>query len=628
MGGVVIARAPDGARRPWAQVPLPPPQAPRERNLVAQELVALVVAVVGPVVRSAAIPGSRTLLVLGVGLLCSLALAVLPERWWPARLMVPVAAAAAMWVPEGQLLAVWLATGLGLSDWVVRRRRPLPFVPPASTGALAPVILLLTLAAWRGHDTASGPEPLLFVAVAVMVTAVGVATGGRLDRWASTFGHVVGRGVSRVVFALLGILVIPLPWAVRHLLRVDPLQTPPSSTAWLARSRIATQPVQPWVRESVALAGSPWRRVRSALVAPLCIVALLGAVMGVGRAVASSVPDGPPNALASASPDDRIPAAFEGAAWYPEYRDDFNWIMQQTVAWRPLHPRRLADVRTRHVNVEGGFRRSWSPPPCEECPTLTVWLFGGSTTFGLGQRDGHTIASELARTAWAAGRRLVVENRGMPGQVHWTEAQRFAWDLTVDPAPDMVLFYDGANELWSVQHLNNERLGDIEEPVEPLTEDIWRGLRGDPLPEVPAGPPGAQLVEPERVEPLDPEELGALAVRRYERSRKISADAAQANDVTIRWFWQPSRLSRPPVEGEPFSDKDNEQYLRDFYRGAESRVPDGVGDLTDVFDDVEAPLFSDEVHHNEVGARIVAEAIWATIEAEVDGLLAKEEASG
>lgn len=608
-------------RSGWNQVPLLPPKGGRGLSVVEREALALVVAIGGPLVRSTVIPDSRPVLVLAVGALSTLLLAMTPERHWPLRLLVPLGAAAVVWVPEGQLMAAWIAIGIGLSDWVVRRRRPLPFVPAASEGAVAPVLVLLALAAWRGHDTNSAFAPLILAVLAVVVTGIGVLTGGRLDHWAAAFGRAVGRVVSRVVFVVLGVVMIPLPWVVRRGLRVDPLELPLGPTAWLSRSRTPAQASQPWVREPVIRGGSLWWRARSALVAPICVAVLFGSIVGFRQLTAGPTSAAPatPNALnAETMPDDGIPAAYVGADWYPEYRDDFNWIMQQTVAWRPLHPRRLADVRTRHVNVEGGFRRSWTPPPCD-CPTVTIWLYGGSTTFGLGQRDEHTIASELSRVAWDDGYRVVVENRGMPGHMHWTEAQRFAWDLTVDPAPDMVLFYDGVNEIWGAQHLNNERLGDIDEPVEPLTEDIWRGMRGD-VSEVPPGPPGASLVEPARVESMDPAELGALASERYERSRKISADTAAANSLPIVWFWQPSRLSRPRVQGEPYSDAKNERYLRSLYDGAESRVPDGVVDLTDVFDVTQEPLFSDEVHHNEDGATLVATAMWEQIAAQVQAL--------
>ena len=59
-------------------------------------------------------------------------------------------------------------------------------------------------------------------------------------------------------------------------------------------------------------------------------------------------------------------------------------------------------------------------------------MFGGSTTYGLNQRDGHTIASELARAAAADGIELDVHNKGNNGQLHWMEAERFAWDAVSD----------------------------------------------------------------------------------------------------------------------------------------------------------------------------------------------------
>ena len=76
-------------------------------------------------------------------------------------------------------------------------------------------------------------------------------------------------------------------------------------------------------------------------------------------------------------------------------------------------------------------------------------MYGGSTTYGLNQRDDHTIASELARVAHEHGVTIDIDNRGALGHLHWMEAERFAWDLTIEAPPDMVIFYDGVNEGWA-----------------------------------------------------------------------------------------------------------------------------------------------------------------------------------
>src|SRR5690606_36132583 len=104
----------------------------------------------------------------------------------------------------------------------------------------------------------------------------------------------------------------------------------------------------------------------------------------------------------------------------------------------------------RYINIKDGVRRSWSPPQQPGCRPLRVWFFGGSSLFGEGQRDLHTIPSMVARSAWDDGLPLQVENRGVMGDPHWIASRRFeAVVADAEPAdlPDLVVFYDGANEV-------------------------------------------------------------------------------------------------------------------------------------------------------------------------------------
>jgi lysophospholipase L1-like esterase len=54
-------------------------------------------------------------------------------------------------------------------------------------------------------------------------------------------------------------------------------------------------------------------------------------------------------------------------------------------------------------------------------------------------------------------------------------------------------------------------------------------------------------------------------------------------------------------------------------------LADDVIDLVDVFDDSTDPIFTDDVHHNELGARLVAEAIYANIADELHRIVRERE---
>ena len=310
-----------------------------------------------------------------------------------------------------------------------------------------------------------------------------------------------------------------------------------------------------------------------------------------------------------------VPAAFAGEAWYPTYTSELQYAATWFDAIPLVDGLGLKDFRSTYVNTEGGYRETWSPPPCD-CPRFAVWLYGASTVFGLGQRDEYTIASQLARLAWEDGIALDVVNKGMPGEQHWQETNRLRWDLTRQPAPDLVVFYDGASEIVAASWVAEERRADPDQPVEPLTELV---LESEPIAaavrEAKAGgqtrppvPDGVEVTRLAEVAERTPEEVAALALRSYGRAREMSTTLADQHGLEVTWFWQPTRFSRPPIEGEQQTEQDPAG--RRTAEAAVSGLPPGVVDLTEVFDATTEPLFSDDVHHNERGAELVASAMY------------------
>ena len=77
--------------------------------------------------------------------------------------------------------------------------------------------------------------------------------------------------------------------------------------------------------------------------------------------------------------------------------------------FKPENKTELTAILNYHV--VDGRRATWRPAVTPGCRPAKVWMFGGSTAFGQGQRDDHTIASELARVAWEDGIAVDVTKR-------------------------------------------------------------------------------------------------------------------------------------------------------------------------------------------------------------------------
>lgn len=315
--------------------------------------------------------------------------------------------------------------------------------------------------------------------------------------------------------------------------------------------------------------------------------------------------------------------AMAGSRWYYEDGNLYNvaqgWALSPDAAWRPVNPYRLLDFESTYLNVTGGTRRSWQPPACS-CRRLRIWMYGGSTTYGLNQRDEHTIPSALARAAHREGISLDIENRGASGHLHWMEAERFAWDLTLEDPPDLVVFYDGANESWAWSGLDDAEAARSGPPLDPTLRDLWASTgRSDGPP--PDGPPGSAIAEESTGEGLAIDERARATIDIYDRSRALSRATAEAHGVPVAYLWQPTRFSRPLEPQEPHASGRWENASRLLDQRMQAYLPEDVGNVADAMRGTPGPLFVDDVHHNEEGARLVGERIFVHLEARLRSLI-------
>lgn len=256
------------------------------------------------------------------------------------------------------------------------------------------------------------------------------------------------------------------------------------------------------------------------------------------------------------------------------------------------------------VIVTGGKRRTTEVAD----PEFTVWLFGGSTAFGFGQRDEHTIASELVKLAEEDGIRLDVENYGVSGWVNWQETLLFEDELRAGRRPDVAVFLDGAND--TALGIEREKYGLLD------TGSTYNQTMTDEQREVLAR--NAEAAGYESRGDLDV--VTGLAADQYRKGVERSKVLGDEFGVPVMHYWQPQLYTiprdRPLVEDAleqwqiPADSHDDLGEVVD--RIAEESGVDPI-DLTGIYDDVEVPVFYDTSHTNEDGARIEAEAIWETL---------------
>ncbi|TMB98392.1 MAG: SGNH/GDSL hydrolase family protein [Chloroflexi bacterium] len=136
------------------------------------------------------------------------------------------------------------------------------------------------------------------------------------------------------------------------------------------------------------------------------------------------------------------------AAWYPQYEREF--AASAVMRWEPYVQWRRAPFQGRYINVDSlGLRRTVQSRAARD-GCHSVFLFGGSTMWGTGQRDAQTIPSLLSRQLEARGladARLI--NFGETGYVFTQEVVTLILELRSGARPQVVVFYDGLNDVTS-----------------------------------------------------------------------------------------------------------------------------------------------------------------------------------
>lgn len=471
-----------------------------------------------------------------------------------------------------------------------------------------------------------------------LLLALRVDVGRHLARVIGIVSRAITLGAGATVF----VLVILPGWVWSRLRRHDVLRPgDPSGTTWVKRPATGGRPTS----LGAETPGHPGGRtlVGRVVWAVGCVVLLAGANYGLGwawdRATGEQGPNSVSQTLSRGSTSDvaRDPRIDEPAMAAYRWRERYFADIQRTSGgYWPFTESRPRDFTSPYVNLRGWERRSYESPG-DDAGRPVVWMFGGSTAWGEGQRDRYTIASYVARLAEQDGTPIEMVNYGQRGWTHFQEMVLYEQRLAEGPAPDLSIFYDGANEL-TTQSLLTEAVPShtlaytyaqklaggtiatefVQEPAgRDIVADLWyaysdhsavhkvaRLFRSEP-----AGASTAQGPATDRdpgggfVPGQDQEEDGGVsnyditnqdgidAGQVYERGKQLTMALSAQYDVRSLLFWQPIRF-----DGEP-------------QRLARGELTDSTIDISDALaghDDV----FIDGGHTNEEGARLVAEAIW------------------
>lgn len=323
---------------------------------------------------------------------------------------------------------------------------------------------------------------------------------------------------------------------------------------------------------------------------------------------------------------------FRDADWVDDYFAEW-WQLQ--LRWEPYVYWRSRTFHGRYINVgENGLRNTWNPEGRDGRNAVRIYMFGGSTLWGLGARDHHTIPSLVSQ--WLAKNvdtPVEVVNCGELGFVNTQELLWLIKELQKQAVPDLAVFYDGVNDVFSAYQAGRPGLPQNEHRRE--KEFNLLGTQGGRTAFL-AAAAAYQVVRmsatvrlashfigsksPGLEKQLDPEAADRLATGAYtaylQNVAMIQALADRMGFAAL-FYWQPTIFTKPQRTPHENRQHDQQAPLRCITLAANRRVAQcsrlsscgNFHDLADIYADHAEGLFFDYCHTGEAGNQIVAEKI-------------------
>ena len=289
---------------------------------------------------------------------------------------------------------------------------------------------------------------------------------------------------------------------------------------------------------------------------------------------------------------------------------------QTTVRWLPYNYWTAAPFDGEFINIDRQGLR-YTPVYADEASAASIYFFGGSALWGEGARDAYTIPGQIAKLLSDAELSAVVLNYGQTGYVSTQDLILFQTQLALDKVPDIAVFYQGFNDVFSaytqgrsgIPYQEHQRVSDVE------AGRILR--RGQPVLRLPDG--DIREYDWSLVSKTD---AGADAIAdRWFANRRMVQTLADGYGVRVLFVWQPTLFAKQRLVGAESGILEELEIKAtnfvDLYREVdrivrERAAADAAGNvmmLSDLFSDSEQEIFYDRVHITEIGNQMVAEAI-------------------
>jgi len=338
---------------------------------------------------------------------------------------------------------------------------------------------------------------------------------------------------------------------------------------------------------------------------------------------------------------------YTDAAWAAKYYKEIDAFEQgKTMRWQPYVYWRRKPRNGEYINITPeGLRKTNNYIDPEATGSATkVFIFGGSTIWGLGADDDHTIPSIFAKEAKSKGINSEVINFGQYAYVSTQGVIELMLQLQKGNIPDAVIFYDGVNDTFGAFQLgvpglpfdeirrekefnllSSSELKTLAVKAEINKLSTTRFLDGA-LKKFNFRRDNFQSIPLQYEKPItDRKTLARAVIERYFNNIRLVQALSEYYGFSCLFYWQPViYLKQHLTEYERNSMELDFNYpgMKEFYletyaflrQHAQSLKKNNLSpqfpnfhDISSIFDDIRDPIFVDFNHMGERGNSLIAE---------------------
>lgn len=269
------------------------------------------------------------------------------------------------------------------------------------------------------------------------------------------------------------------------------------------------------------------------------------------------------SALRHAVSSPRAPGGIKApndSAWFQAYIREYDRTFR--LQWKPYVYFRRPPFTGEYITVDSAGHRRTLPGPRHDADTVHVFFFGGSTMWGSYLRDDATIASVTAKRleSWNPDVSFAVTNFGESGYVFTQGMLELELQLRAGNLPDVVVFYDGINDVASAvqrgeagvpqNELNRAREFEFGRAIYGTETGVgsdWRALRAvgtAVVQRLQFVQRLAAAVSPAALPPM-PARLPNDIVQVYAANVDVIEALSRSHGFTALYVWQPTLQTTP-----------------------------------------------------------------------------------